>query len=320
MPRPKRQLVQGPGPATVADIEPLNDLFSRSFTDRYRRDGMAGVRVPRLNPEIWRYAIEDAADGAMLWRDAGGQIIAFNVVHRSGSEGWMGPLAVRPDRQSEGLGKQIVQAGIDWLMRQRVSTIGLETMPRTVENIGFYSRLGFIPGHLTITVVRDVVRRQRAPGVLLSSLGKREEAVVSECRRLTNSLARGTDYTREIELTARLGIGDTSVVTREGAVTGYALWHSAPLAEGRARDELRVLKVVAADLAVFEQLVVDVQARCHAARMRRVSIRCPSRYADAYRLVFDHGFQTHWTDLRMTLESYGEVLPRTGVVFSNWEI
>jgi hypothetical protein len=24
--------------------------------------------------------------------------------------------------------------------------------------------------------------------------------------------------------------------------------------------------------------------------------------------------------LRMTLESYGEVLPRTGIVFSNWEI
>ena len=64
------------------------------------------------------------------------------MVHRSGTEGWMGPLAVRPDRQGEGLGRQIVQAGIEWLRGQGATTIGLETMPRTVDNIGFYSRLG----------------------------------------------------------------------------------------------------------------------------------------------------------------------------------
>lgn len=320
MPRRERQAVGGPIPATVSDIEALNDLFSLSFTDRYRRDGMAGVRVPRLNPDIWRYAIEDAAAGAMLWRDGAGHVIAFNIAHRSGTEGWMGPLAVRPDRQSEGLGKRIVQAGIEWLVQQRASTIGLETMPRTVENIGFYSRLGFLPGHLTITVVRDVARRQRPPGVLLSALGKRRTSTLSACRDLTDALVAGTDYTREIELTTRLGIGDVSIVPRTGQVAGYALWHSAPLAEGRPGDELRVLKVVAEDLGTFEQLLVDLQARCYAARMRRVSIRCQSRYAEAYRLVFDHGFHTHWTDLRMTLDTHGERVPEAGVVFSNWEI
>ncbi len=320
MPRRERKAVEGPVRARLSDIEPLNELFSLSFTDRYRRDGMAGVRVPRLNPDIWRYAIEDAAAGALLWRDGAGQVIAFNMVHRSGTEGWMGPLAVRPDRQNEGLGKRIVQAGIDWLIRKQAATVGLETMPRTVENIGFYSRLGFVPGHLTITVVRDVARRQRPPGVLLSRLGDRGPSMISACRDLTHSLVAGTDYTREIELTMRLGIGDVSIVSRADQVRGYALWHSAPLAEGRPGDELRVLKIVAEDLATFEQLLVDLQARCHAARMRRVSIRCQSRYAEAYRLVIDHGFHTHWTDLRMTLDTHGDIVPAAGVVFSNWEI
>ncbi|NNG17021.1 MAG: GNAT family N-acetyltransferase, partial [Gemmatimonadales bacterium] len=249
-----------------------------------------------------------------------GEIIAFNMVHRSGTEGWMGPLAVRPERQSEGLGKRIVQAGVEWLKDEGASTIGLETMPRTVENIGFYSRLGFAPGYLTITVVRDIARRQRPPGQLLSSLGGRQAAVIEECRCLTGELARGVDYTREIELTARLGIGDTSIVTRDGQVSGYALWHAAPLAEARPRDELRVLKVVARDLGTFERLLEDVQARCHADRMRRVSVRCQSRNIDAYRMVLDHGFHTHWTDLRMTLHSHGEMYPETGVLLSNWEI
>ena len=92
-----RSTVDGPFRARVDDIAELNQVFSDAFTERYRRDGMVGVRVPFLNPPIWRYAIEDADDGAMLWRDERDDIVAFNIVHRSGLEGWMGPLAVRPD-------------------------------------------------------------------------------------------------------------------------------------------------------------------------------------------------------------------------------
>ena len=98
------QDVTGPYPIGLEDVRALNEVFSEAFTDRYRRDGLVGVRVPMLNPAVWRYAIEDAAGGAMLWRDERGEIAAFNVAHVSGSEGWMGPLAVRPDSQGNGLG------------------------------------------------------------------------------------------------------------------------------------------------------------------------------------------------------------------------
>src|SRR3972149_2267704 len=126
--RPDHSLT-GPGRAVTRDIDELNQLFSEAFTERYRRDGMSGVRVPLLNPAIWRYAIEDAGEGAMTWRNARGELVAFNMVHRSGEEGWMGPVAVRTDRQGSGLGQQIVQAGVQWLAGQGVRTIGLETMP-----------------------------------------------------------------------------------------------------------------------------------------------------------------------------------------------
>ncbi|HPV77529.1 MAG TPA: hypothetical protein PLX31_21710, partial [Gemmatimonadaceae bacterium] len=49
--------ISGPFPARLTDIDPLNRVFSDAFTERYRRDGMVGVRVPYLNPAIWRYAI-----------------------------------------------------------------------------------------------------------------------------------------------------------------------------------------------------------------------------------------------------------------------
>src|SRR3989449_6561601 len=125
-----------------------------------------------LNPHVWRYALLDAGDGAMVWRDEAGRVAAFNIAHRSGAEGWMGPLAVRPDRQGGGVGKTIVRTATDWLLEQGVSTLGLETMPRTVENIGFYARLGFSPGHLPVTLTNDIATRGRSE----------ERRVGKECR------------------------------------------------------------------------------------------------------------------------------------------
>src|SRR5215210_1903299 len=182
--RPDRS-VRGPARPTYRDIDPLNRVFAEAFTDRYSRDGLVGVRVPQLNAVVWRYALEDAGDGAMIWRDMDGQMIGFNMVHRSGTEGWMGPLAVRPDRQGEGLGSSMVRTGIEWLRGQGATTIGLETMPRTVDNIGFYSRIGLIPGNLTVTLVHDVPRRAAGTAEMLSSSGGAWADRLEECRQLS---------------------------------------------------------------------------------------------------------------------------------------
>src|SRR6266550_3810553 len=79
---PERQ-VYGPEPAGERDTEGLNRVFADAFTDRYRRDGLVGVRVPHLNPQVWRYALLDAGPGAMLWRDEAGHVVAFNIAHRA---------------------------------------------------------------------------------------------------------------------------------------------------------------------------------------------------------------------------------------------
>ena len=205
---PERQ-VFGPEPAAERDTEALNRVFADAFTDRYRRDGLVGVRVPHLNPEVWRYALLDAGAGAMVWRDEAGHVAAFNIAHRSGAEGWMGPLAVRPDRQGSGLGKTIVRTATDWLVDQGIATLGLETMPRTVENIGFYARLGFTPGYLTVTMTNDIATRgHAAPALLSQRKGGAADEIVAAARRLVTGLAQGFDFTREILLTAELGLGD----------------------------------------------------------------------------------------------------------------
>ncbi len=317
--RPERGL-RGPERVTLRDVDALNGVFSEAFTDRYSRDGLVGVRVPHLNPLVWRYAIEDAGDGAMLWRDGEGEIAGFNMVHRSGTEGWMGPLAVRPDRQGERLGSAMVQGGIEWLKSQGAGTIGLETMPRTVDNIGFYSRLGLVPGHLTVTLVRDAGRRIGTLPERLNDDAAAVDARLEECRALADRLQPGVDFTRELVLTRELALGDTTLVRRGKRLVAFALWHSAPLAAGRPRDEVRLLKLAALDLEAFAALVDAVQAAAEGERLRRLSVRCQSAFGEAYAQLIRDGFRVHWTDLRMTLGGYPEAPVAQGIVMSNWEI
>lgn len=312
--------VEGPFVATVQDIPQLNEVFTEAFTERYRKDGMTGVRVPPLNPAIWQYAIEDAGDGALCWRDERGRVVAFNMAHHSGSEGWMGPLCVRPDQQGAGLGKVIVQAGMRWLRLQHAKVIGLETMPRTMDNIGFYSNLGFIPGHLTVTLTLDALAGDR-PARRLSHLPPGERAAaMAACLALTTRLMPGYDFTRELELTDRLALGDTLLLGTPDDPSGFAVCHTVPLVEGRVKDELRVLKLVLARRAELPQMLGALADFAKRAGTRRLAIRLQGDYPEAYRTLVALGARVRWTDLRMSAHGWNEMPPVEGMILSNWEI
>lgn len=319
------RLPSGPDQVHEADIPELNEVFSEAFTDRYRRDGMAGVRVPHLNPPVWRFAIADAGKGAMLWRDDRGKVVAFNVAHLSGTEAWMGPLAVHPDHQGHGLGKAIVIAGIDMLRESGATVIGLETMPRTMDNIGFYSSLGMMPGFLTLTVTVDGVFAPASTGRLhvtrLGSLMADElDQAVQLCRSLTTSILEGYDFTRELRLTEELALGDTLMLFDRDDLVAFAVCHSVPLVEGRIREELRVLKLVARREEDFETLVTMLSDHARRSGTRRVALRLQGQYGGAYRRLMRRGARVRWSDLRMTLDGFPEKIPEKGIVLSNWEI
>ncbi len=312
--------LDGPFPITRADIGPLNVLFSEAFTERYRRDGLVGVRVPALNPAIWRYAIDDAHDGAMLWRDEHGAMAAFNIAHRSGVEGWMGPLAVREDCQGTGNGQLVVRAGIDALKRARCSVIGLETMPRTMDNIGFYAGLGFVPTRLTVTLTVDAEPAPRVPRLLSALPSASRGDALDECRALVHALRAGYDYTREIELTHDLALGDTLLVYKGDALAGFALCHAAPLVEGRSREELRVLKLVMKDSSVADTMITQLADLAGRSATARAAIRLQGEYDGLFRALVTRGARVRWTDLRMVLDGYAERQTGEGIVLSNWEI
>jgi len=241
-------------------------------------------------------------------------------VHRSGVEGWMGPLAVRTEQQGSGFGKEVVTRGVEWLKAQGCAVIGLETMPRTMDNIGFYSRQGFTPGRLTLTTTIDSSYADEACELLSKRSPSARAEAIAECRGLISGLHPGYDHTREIELTADLGLGDTVLLYEHDRLIAYALAHTAPLVEGRSREELRVLKLVLADESRFGDVVRAVADFGRRAGTRRGALRMQGEYTSAYqRLIVMRG-HVRWTDLRMSLAGFNERPPARGLVLSNWEI
>jgi hypothetical protein len=106
----------------------------------------------------------------------------------------------------------------------------------------------------------------------------------------------------------------------DGTLEGFALAHTVPLVEGRAREELRVLKLV---LAREEQFPEMARSLCDFARRsgtRRVALRVQGEYHTTYQRLVKMGARVRWTDLRMALNEHDEERPEGALVLSNWEI
>ena len=232
----------------------------------------------------------------------------------------MGPLAVRTEHQGSGVGKEVVEQGIAWLKREGATVIGLETMPRTMDNIGFYSSLGFLPGRLTITLTLDAAAAEHGPELLGRLALRDREDALAEVRTLVDRLAPGYDFTREVELTESLALGDTVLIRESGRIVGLALCHTAPLVEGRTREELRVLKLALADESAMDAMLLALCDFAKRSGTRRVALRVQGEYPGMYRTMVTAGARVRWTDLRMALGGYEERRNGQGVVLSNWEI
>jgi hypothetical protein len=117
-----------------------------------------------------------------------------------------------------------------------------------------------------------------------------------------------------------MSLGNVLIMRRDGRMAAFALCHSAPLAEGGTRDELRVLKVAATGIEALLDLLDAVGAWAATQSIRRVAVRCQTAYQEAYQALIETGFRVRWSDLRMTIAGHPETVPASGIVWSNWEI
>lgn len=72
-----------------------------------------------------------------------GRLVATVMAGYEGHRGWLNYLAVSPEEQRQGLGRQIVEYAIEKLRERGCPKINLQVRASNGQVIAFYERLGF---------------------------------------------------------------------------------------------------------------------------------------------------------------------------------
>ncbi|HEY52305.1 MAG TPA: GNAT family N-acetyltransferase, partial [Caldilineae bacterium] len=142
-------------PIEASEIPALCKLVDIAYARQVKRlfgDSRRGRWVHYAESKVQTYQ-EREPEGVRVGLLAG-EIVSASVSRSFGSLGWFHTLAVHPQHQSAGLGRQAVQDAEDYLTARGAAIIGLMTWPAALDNIGFYQSLGYRAAGLSVYAYR----------------------------------------------------------------------------------------------------------------------------------------------------------------------
>ncbi|HVP61543.1 MAG TPA: GNAT family N-acetyltransferase [Myxococcaceae bacterium] len=193
-------------------------------------------RYLTLEPEGW-FGLEDA-----------GGLVAIGGVIRYLRFAWLGLMAVRPQRQREGLGRTLAETAIEWAREHGCPSVCLIATPAGVP---LYRRLGFVPDgdSSELTGVPQVSHPVQGP----CSVRPWAEADTPEVARF-DAPAFGADRTRVLAAYADEFSRSAWVArNRGGAVCGYLVVQDESLGPWAASDEAAAGQLLDVGLAGTER-------------------------------------------------------------------
>ncbi len=174
-----------------------------------------------------------------LWQ---GRIVTFNVCRSYGRLGWFHTLAVHPEFQGRGWGKEAVRDGEAYLESQGVSTIAMMTWPTAIRNLAFYQLLGYRQGGLSLYAYRQTstaILTGRSPfyaSVDTMRDGPYADQTTKAVRALCSQIMPGLNYLPWVLWARKKPFAETLLLWREGKLQALALFyffHGMHWAEGK---------------------------------------------------------------------------------------
>ncbi len=178
--------------------------------------------------EVARFA-RDTLGGEMFVVEQGGEPVGMSACAHFGASGWVGVVAVLPERRRGGLGGALTLAAVD-----RLHQLGARTVMLYATDMGrpVYQRLGFVAEGECVRLGRELPPpRGSTPAGVRAAVADDLEAALALDRAAT-----GEDRAR---LLAALWPGAALVAESDGRLRGYFL--SSPWRPGGAivADDLR---------------------------------------------------------------------------------
>lgn len=311
-----------------ADLSQVNLILSKAFTHAALDEGLQSKRVPLCKPDFLEMYLAANPSGSFVLEDSG-KVVAYAFSRLWGKVGWIGPLSVIPSEGSKGLGTQITGACIEQLKMRGATTIGLEMPARSCRNLGFYTKLGFVPGQLTVDMMRRVAEKRsgsRLAGyesLFYSKLTDRQKHTFKErMLELSGALESGLDYASEVDLVRNFGFGDACLISRNQRTLGFVLAHTESYSSEEQRQFLKV-NALQLHFGWSVDLLNDVlgvlEGWANREGLRHLYIRIPTRYYRAFRHFVSMNFTIVSIDLRMTLLGYEQTDSPEAINLSKWE-
>jgi ribosomal protein S18 acetylase RimI-like enzyme len=124
-------------PATPEDRAAVEAIVRNAYSVYLERMGQPP------GPMLDDYAAQIAA-GSISVLDEDGEIVAIIVLLAKPDYLLLDNIAVRPDRQGTGLGRQMIAFAETEARRRSFTELRLYTHETMIENIALYTRLGFV--------------------------------------------------------------------------------------------------------------------------------------------------------------------------------
>lgn len=127
-------------PADFADWEKIRALILDAFASMQGRIDPPSSALRMTAASI----AEDAAAGALLLAEHGGELVGCAFVRPKGDALYIAKLAVRPDRQGCGIGRELIAAARQEARDRGLAALELQTRVELMENHAAFARLGFV--------------------------------------------------------------------------------------------------------------------------------------------------------------------------------
>ena len=233
---------------------------------------------------------------AAFCAELSGRVVGSNFATRWGSVGFFGPLTTHPEVWDKGFAKRLIEPAIDCFDRWGTRQAGLYTFAQSSKHVGLYQRFGFWPQHLTAILSKPVVADEGLAGSRFSELGAAaQQEALAACRALTDKIYEGLDVSREIEVVAGQGLGDTALLWDDAGLSGFAVCHSGPGSEagsGRCYVKFGAARPGPGAEADFAALLRACNGLALSQGVSRLAAGVNTARHEAYRAMLEAGFRT----------------------------
>ena len=309
------------------DLPAVNRVLSKAFTSARLEEGYKNVFVPACHLSFLEMYLSGFVRGCFVMEHKN-NLIGYAFSRLWGEVGWIGPVSIIPAHQGKKLGREVMRATMKALQEAGARVIGLETAPRNYRNLGFYSKLDFQPGKLTLDLIKRVppAPKETLPSDLeVRFYSQADPAERARLRAAAEKLARESDphlaLGEEMELLDRFKYGDTMFLFEDNKLLACILGHTETYFD---KEPARYLKILLMLLRPERRelpghAVAELCSWANQKSLDTVCIRAPLRYHRAFRRLLALGFRVFHAEMRMTLRGHHETAHPQSFYLSKWE-